>query len=540
MRERMLTIGRAVGYERRPEWHRLGRLWRAIAYAVIPTLAASAVFAADDADSTRPAPTKATPPSELEQKRIGVQVHELFAVELAATSPQARHSAAQKLVDEADGDRIDDQTRFVLLSDALNLSVAAGDATGAWRALDDLEARFAIDGPAMKLDALQRIRKSGASLESCRIACPLALELADQFVTVDKYPDAERTLTLADALAVQSRDAYAMELTRKHTASVRSLESRYKSATTALKTLERNPKDPDANLTVGQYFCFVKRDWPRGLPYLAKGADGVLAQLAISDLAAPQDGKGQLALANQWWSSAERRAEPLRTSMLLRAANWYGQAKGQLTGLDQELAAKRLRAASDLASSSNAIPHRTVDLLRMINLKTDALEGDWVREGVAIKSGGRTNARIILRYEPPEEYDYTIVYTRLSGRDQVAQIFPVSDSQLAWSVGSWGKEMKLGARGRELAASEDSHCTDSGKEFTSIVKVRRGGIEVTLNGKKVAEYNGALTGLSSPSDSQLPSNKALGILTWYGDSQKFSRIELTEISGTGHPLAESR
>ena len=48
----------------------------------------------------------------------------------------------------------------------------------------------------------------------------------------------------------------------------------------ALDTLAENPADVEANSVAGQWYCFVKGDWEKGLPLLAKGKNAGLADLA--------------------------------------------------------------------------------------------------------------------------------------------------------------------------------------------------------------------------------------------------------------------
>jgi hypothetical protein len=537
MRTGTRQTGRLFRWRCSPNAYRHGlTIFAASSFVLLAALVRPSVA---DSGATRPAVELVAPPPAAEQERIGKEIHELFAAELGAASSERRRAAAQKLIDESDRKTIDDATRFVLLSDARDIALAGGDFQESWNAVSELEEHFTVDGPAMKLELLQRFRKGKGSTDSARVASNCALELASEYAAVDKYPDAERALSLADALAAQSRDRYAIDLAKKRANEIRWTESRYRSAMTALKALTNNHKDPDANLTVGQFYCFAKHEWPRGLPYLSRGADHTLAKLASEDLGAPATGAAQLNLANEWWTAAERSPEPIKSSMILRALEWYGRAQAGLTGLQQEIATKRIAQGTQLVGASQAAPHRVVDLMRYVDLKADAIEGDWAREGTGIKSTGRANAKLIIPYEPPAEYDFTVVYTRLGGHDQVAQIFPVSDSELAWSVGSWGKTMALAADGKALWSGEDPHCTDTGKEYTSVVKVRRAGIEITFNGRKVAEYTGPLSGLSAPRESKLPNAKALGLLTWYGTSQRFSKMELTEITGTGHVLTNA-
>ena len=61
----------------------------------------------------------------------------------------------------------------------------------------------------------------------------------------------------------------------------------------AFETLMTKPEDPAANIAAGEYLCFVKGDWPRGLAMLVKGDDKSLTDLAsreqdVSDTLAEQ------------------------------------------------------------------------------------------------------------------------------------------------------------------------------------------------------------------------------------------------------------
>ena len=61
---------------------------------------------------------------------------------------------------------------------------------------------------------------------------------------------------------------------------LRALEQMYADARTAIDKLKENPTDPEANLTAGTYYSFVKNEWDKGLPLLAKGSDPELKNSA--------------------------------------------------------------------------------------------------------------------------------------------------------------------------------------------------------------------------------------------------------------------
>ena len=103
------------------------------------------------------------------------------------------------------------------------------------------------------------------------------------------------------------------------------------------------PDDAEANQVVGAYYCFVKGQWEKGLPILARGSDLSLAELAVRELDRPTHPDQQVALADSWWQVSDR-ATKYRTAIRQRAADWYHQALPQLTpGLELVRAEVRMR-----------------------------------------------------------------------------------------------------------------------------------------------------------------------------------------------------
>src|SRR5207253_1302647 len=101
---------------------------------------------------------------------------------------------------------------------------------------------------------------------------------------------------------------------------VQKMEKAYARIKRFADELGQNPDDPKANLAMGAYQAFAKGNWDRGLPLLAKGSNEQLKALAKQELSPPQDGAGQLALAEGWFKAASTpEKNPARYKMLLRA-----------------------------------------------------------------------------------------------------------------------------------------------------------------------------------------------------------------------------
>jgi len=135
---------------------------------------------------------------------------------------------------------------------------------------------------------------------------------------------------------------------------------------------------------------------------------------------------------------------------------------------------------------------RPIDLLPLVNNKRDAIEGAWTTDSSgALKTDGKSNARLMIPYEPPEEYDFLVEFVRLGGRDQVFQIFPASNSALVWEMGSHGTQDDARRNRRNLTRTDDPvlHRPRQALHLAGQSSVRDG-IEVLLNGNRVAEYKG--------------------------------------------------
>ena len=65
------------------------------------------------------------------------------------------------------------------------------------------------------------------------------------------------------------------------------------------------PRTKVEHLTFGKYFCFVKQDWEKGLTFLAKGSDMVLAKAAAAELSYKD--KDQSLVLGEWVSIAKNK-----------------------------------------------------------------------------------------------------------------------------------------------------------------------------------------------------------------------------------------
>jgi tetratricopeptide (TPR) repeat protein len=104
-------------------------------------------------------------------------------------------------------------------------------------------------------------------------------------------------------------------------------ETRYADYSLALEELEQNPGSPDANLKVGTFLAFHQNSWPEALPYLSRGSDPLLRQMAKEEQETPEESSAMVSLGNLWRDYAENNALPAdQASAYHRTIFWYQQA----------------------------------------------------------------------------------------------------------------------------------------------------------------------------------------------------------------------
>ena len=179
-----------------------------------------------------------------------------------------------------------------------------------------------------------------------RLWCDRAMPKLDEAVANDDYDKAARLVSVAISVAREADDRqWGAELAARQKELERAKRG-FASVQRSLDALAADPGDPEANLAAGQWYCFERRQWEKGLPLLAKGRDADLAALAHQEIAGADNPAEQLKLADAWWEHAETDRSPMKPAIQSRAAYWYGQALPKLSGLEKVTAEKRLETAS--------------------------------------------------------------------------------------------------------------------------------------------------------------------------------------------------
>jgi len=320
---------------------------RAVVRCVQSLLLAGAAFlgaTAACAFDKSPVPSEATRQEALEL------VKEIFGKERenAKTSEQ-KQALATKLL-ESTNESTDDTNRYMLLEVAREVAAEAGDVQLAFRAIDATADRYDVDAYKLRGAALSAAAESATLREHRSAIASLSLQLIDQAVEKDDFVAAKYLGGIAGDAARKAREYALAKQILERNKEVEEMAQAYADVQDALATLNSSPVDPDANLAVGKYNCFIKGNWDRGLPMLALGSEEKLKRLGLNELQDMPDTEGQMALGDGWWDLASANDGVAREQLESRAGYWYQRVLPYLTGLAEERVAKRLEelTSSDL------------------------------------------------------------------------------------------------------------------------------------------------------------------------------------------------
>lgn len=296
-------------------------------------------------DEPEPQPTKVAArlkvPSNDSQKPIREKLAQLYDID-ALKTPDEKLRVAKNLLDVAKEPSDKPEERYVMMATGAQLAADGGDLVSALAAIDLISADFDGDSSAMKLHLARMFAKSSVNANAKAQQLAHVLPVIDEGLANDHF-DAIDDL-VKELLAARIRPM-PPELAGRRKIAL-DMKDTYRKVVSARKTLATNPDDPVANEVVGEYLCYYKLDWEQGLPHLAKSGDDALKDAAGGDTVNPETAKAQLAVADKWYNIAKdldvKTDERQKGSLLARAQEWYEKASGDLDGLDEAHAKKRI------------------------------------------------------------------------------------------------------------------------------------------------------------------------------------------------------
>jgi len=264
-------------------------------------------------------------------------------------------------------------------------------------------------------------------------------------------------------------------------------------------------------------------------------SDATLKALAQRETAGVTAADDQVKLGDGWWDIAQKQVGLAKRQICAHAGTWYGQANPDLSGLAKAKIEKRVNEVEGLANNGL----RVVNLLNLVDARRNAVKGVWRMEHGALLSDRSPFCRIEFPYQPPDEYDFRIVFTRTEGTDCVGQICAAPVRQFMWFMSGWsGKWCTF-----DVVGNHDPNPTrkgplkwlNNGQEYTSVVRIRKLGVAAYLDGKLVSAWQTDFSDMSLFRDWSLRRNDAIGVGS-YESPTIFRTIEVIEVTGVGKTL----
>lgn len=289
-------------------------------------------------------PEKDPVPDAEAQKEAEKKIKDAYKTEYAKTSSADRKKFADKLLQTGLVTNDDPVARYVLLREAMDLAMKAGDADLALQAINEVDKEYAINAFDLKLAVLEKVVKLPSPPATGKdVLADHALAAVEEAVAADNYEVAAKFLTFAETAAKKTNTGALLKRVQERNKELAEQRKEFTRVLISVEALKKQADDPDANLVVGKYYCLVKGNWDKGLPYLALGKDAKLQAIAKKEAAKPEDAATQVELGDSWWDLAEGQKGLAKVSLQRRAQHWYRLAIGDLMGFKKDQVAQRLK-----------------------------------------------------------------------------------------------------------------------------------------------------------------------------------------------------
>ncbi len=483
-------------------------------------------------------PARRPVPGERSQADALRRLKTILKSEYARTGTEDVAKLGRLLLEHAGQTGGEPASQYVMYLEAQKAALRAGDVETALAAADALASKFQVDALTDRTELLMDASRTARATDARKLLVAECMKHIDSLIAADGYAAATQLAARAEYLALRIRHAPTTQRLREQKKRLLHTKAEFAKVAGAARALKVDPDDPKANLAMGRFACFVKGDWAAGLPRLAKGGDGALRELAGMSLSGPTKPANCNELANAWWALAAKMPPPARNHVWAHAAKWYRLALPGLKGLAKLAAAKRIAEAEKAGKG----PSRVIDLLAKIDLNQDARPRDkWaVYKGTLRCVKGHMVPKVVLPYEPPEEYDVRFSFMQPKLRHSVGLILPKAGTSFAWLVGEdAGSTCVFTINGDHNGPANPTRKTARGliqpnRKYTSTVKVRNDSVKAYINGRLVVDYKTDFKDMRTTVWHRISETRQLGIFA--DDPTVFYELTVTEVTGKGKTL----
>lgn len=199
----------------------------------------------------------------------------------------------------------------------------------------------------------------------------------------------------------------------------------------------------------------------------------------------------------------------------------------------------------DLQSTTIDTPpsEESRNLLSLINTGKDAVAGEWKKVDGVLESPKRYGARIEIPFEPPAEYELTVIATPLDEPDglilgQLAdrhRFLALVNHNVQQDKAASALENVDGRNVGNNATTLMANLLQKDRPSQIIVTVRKESVTVRCDGRTIIDWQGKPEQLSLGDYWRTPNDNVL-FLGAYDCRYRFSRVSLAPISGQGKAL----
>ena len=382
------------------------------------------------------------------------------------------------------------ENKYALYTTALDLASAGGDVEKVFEIFKAMEI-FDDNLFDLKESVAERLYAK-ANREGQRLLAEKCLVMVDQAITCDRYKEAVRLVNHAYRCAKKGRSRGILREASDARKDLYRLRIRFKKVEAAIEKIKEDKNDPVANYTIGEYYSFVKGDWKRGLPMLAKSGKEPVSLISMIELNNPVESKVQNELADHWWKLSEENKGRMQENLRSHAASWYQRAIPGLSGLVKVMAEKRVAESKETKEDAADLvnPKQFIICLweggKWVGYPLKRVKHEMVKGALKItnNSGVHNHCKLALRTVLKKDFhvkwiiegegfkEYGVMYT--NGEDRVRYSSLASaKGRLELEVARKGKTLRFALNGKEVS-SKGSRGVNSLAPFYSIVAVSSG------------------------------------------------------------------
>jgi tetratricopeptide (TPR) repeat protein len=462
----------------------------------------------------------------------------------ASITAAQRIELAKQLVHDAADVPVDRPFQAFLYNKAFEFTSTAPEGfPTAVAAMQALESAQPVLKPACDekiLEVLDRQSRSGP-ISSRRAAGQEYINfLSNAAIAAERAGETDKAASLYDKALARSdildagRRAEIVEQLRQ----IRARQSAEKRVAALKAALNRSPEDSKSASELAR-LLLIDLDRPKEAVSYASSIKDPITRAVVGDAAKDVKtlpGPESLRLAD--WYRLQAGPKPPRAA-LEHAVAAYKQFLDQHPAED----ADHLRATLAMQDLSHRLESLApahglvVNLLPFINVQRDALEGTWKMTPTGIQCSGAALNRLRIPYQPPEEYDFRVEFTRTAGFDDIAMILSKSGVPFCWQFANANRPWRIGAGLDKPSVKGEPALIANNRPQTAVIQVRNDSITTYFEGHLIMKYPTNYKDVN-PGAYVLDKPSLLGLGAW-GCTLTFNVVEVVEITGTGKRVDSS-